>query len=107
MNLLKCGIVSYIKQLLELIIKASNTSGKKKVVLSGGYALNCVANYYYLTELNKQGIELYVEPISNDGGTAVGIALLGFHSLTEISEKLNGREIYLGPQYNYTDDEIN
>ena len=33
-------------------------TGKKKVVLSGGYALNCVANYFYLTELNKNGIEL-------------------------------------------------
>lgn len=93
-------------ELLKLIIKASEMSGKKQVVLSGGYALNCVANYYYLTELNKRGIELYVEPVSNDGGTAIGVALLGFHSLTEISEKLNGREIYLGPQYNYTEDEI-
>ena len=95
------------EQLLELIINASNMSGKKQVVLSGGYALNCVANYYYLTELNKHGIELYIEPISNDGGTAIGIAMLGFHSLTEISEKLNGREIYLGPQYNYSDNDIN
>jgi carbamoyltransferase len=94
-------------QVLDLIIKASESAGKKKVVLSGGYALNCVANYYYLTELNKRGIELYVEPISNDGGTAIGVALLGFHSLTEISDKLNGREIYLGPQYHYTNDQIN
>ena len=94
-------------QVLDLIIKASEMSGKKKVVLSGGYALNCVANYYYLTELNKRGIELYVEPISNDGGTAVGVALLGFHSLTEMSEKFNGREIYLGPEYNYSSEEIN
>ena len=94
------------EQVLNLILRAVELSGKKKVVLSGGYALNCVANYYYLDKLNKEGIELYVEPISNDGGTAIGIALLGFHSLTQLSDKFNQREIYLGPQYVYTNNDI-
>jgi carbamoyltransferase len=75
-------------------------------VLSGGYGLNCVANYWYLNRLNEEGIELFVEPISNDGGTAIGAALLYYHSV-EQSELRRPREIYLGPQYNYTDDEIN
>jgi carbamoyltransferase len=95
------------EQVLKLILKASKMSGKKKVVLSGGYALNCVANYYFLNQLNQEGIELYVEPISNDSGTAIGVALFGFHNLTKTSDKLNGREIYLGQKYNYTADEIN
>lgn len=95
------------QQVQDLILTASMMTGKKKVVLSGGYALNCVANYHYLTELNKHDIELYVEPISNDGGTAIGVALLFYH-MTEpdaVNTK-HAREIYLGPQYNYTSTEI-
>ncbi len=92
-------------QVLELIKRAVELTGKKKVVLSGGYALNCVANYHYLNDLNDLGIELYVEPISNDGGTAIGVALWGYHELSK-SEEMHPREIYLGPQYQYTDDQI-
>jgi carbamoyltransferase len=94
-------------QVLDLILKAVEVSGNKNVVLSGGYALNCVANYYYLTKLKEQGINLYVEPVSNDGGTAMGVALLGFHSITQSSEKYNDREIYLGFSYDYSDSDIN
>ena len=95
------------EQILNLIIKASEMTGKKKVVLSGGYALNCVANYYYLTELNKHGIELYVEPISNDAGTAIGAAMLFYkdkYNDTSVSKRTHS--LYLGPAYDYTVDDI-
>ena len=91
---------------LNLILKAAEMSGKNKVILSGGYGLNCVANYHYLDKLNEEGIELYVEPISNDGGTAIGVALWGYYEVSQSTEKLNGREIYLGPEYNYEQSEI-
>ena len=91
---------------LDAIISACKLSNKKKVVFSGGYALNCVANYYFLDKLNEEGIELYVEPISNDGGTAIGVALWGYYEVSQSTEKLNGREIYLGPEYNYEQSEI-
>lgn len=90
------------EQVLNLIRQAVELTGKKCVVLSGGYALNCVANYYYLKTLHAEGIELYVEPISNDGGTAIGVALWGYHQLTKSMES-HSREIYLGPQYNYSE----
>ena len=93
-------------QVLNLILKAAEMSGKNKVILSGGYGLNCVANYHYLDKLNEEGIELYVEPISNDGGTAIGVALWGYYEVSQSTEKLNGREIYLGPEYNYEQSEI-
>jgi len=95
-------------QVLNVILSAVALTGKKKVVLSGGYALNCVANYHYLTELSKQDIELYVEPVSNDGGTAIGVALLFYH-MTEVNayKTKHEREIYLGPRYNYTTEQIN
>ena len=94
------------EQALAVILKAVELSGKKKVVLSGGYALNCVANYYFLNKLNEEGIELFVEPISNDGGTAIGVALWGYYEVSQSTEKLNGREIYLGPKYDYSEDDI-
>lgn len=90
------------EQVLGLIRSAVKLTGRKQVVLSGGYALNCVANYYYLKTLRDEGIELYVEPVSNDGGTAIGAALWGYHQLTQSTEP-HPREIYLGPQYDYTD----
>jgi carbamoyltransferase len=94
------------EMVLDLILSASKMSGKKQVVFSGGYALNCVANYYFLDRLNEEGIELYVEPISNDGGTAIGVALWGYYEASQSTEKLNGREIYLGFKYDYSEDDI-
>lgn len=94
------------KEVLDIILSASKMSGKKNVVFSGGYALNCVANYYFLDEINKEGINLFVEPISNDGGTAIGVALWGYYETSQDTEKLNGRDIYLGFEYNYSDDQI-
>ena len=45
----------------------------ENIVLSGGCALNCVANYEYLKHLPKD-VNLYIEPVSNDAGTAIGLA---------------------------------
>jgi carbamoyltransferase len=88
------------EQSLELIIKAVEMTGNKNVVLSGGYALNCVANYHYLTELNKLGINLYVEPVSNDAGTAMGAAMMVYHGLNEEAPVCEKNEtLYLGPKY--------
>jgi len=92
-------------QVLDLIRTAVKLSGKNKVVVSGGYGLNCVANYHYLDTLKDEGVELYVEPISNDGGTAIGAALLFYYS-TQQTDKRFAREIYLGPKYNYSNEEI-
>lgn len=87
---------------LDLIIRSVEKSGNKNVVLSGGYGLNCVANYFYLTELNKLGINLYVEPQSNDGGTATGAALYWYYK-TSGDTKVRKRQdsLYLGPKYSY------
>lgn len=92
-------------QALDLIKTAARLTGKNKIVVSGGYGLNCVANYHYLESLNEEGLEIYVEPISNDGGTAIGAALLYYHS-TQQSNLRRNRDIYLGPAYTYTEDEI-
>ena len=94
-------------EVLRLIRKAVKETGIKNVVLSGGYGLNCVANYWYLGELKDEGINFYVEPISNDAGTAIGAALLGHHLVNDDdTQRVYADSLYLGPQYNYTDAEI-
>ena len=42
----------------------------KNIILSGGYALNCVANYLYLSRFPK--INFFIDPCAHDGGTAIG-----------------------------------
>ena len=96
------------EQVLKFILKAVELTGNKNVVLSGGYGLNCVANYYYLETLNQHGIKLYVEPISNDAGTAIGAALMFYKGLKVDNVKFSRQDsLYLGPSYSYTNEEIN
>ena len=91
----------------KLIKHAVEISGCKNVVISGGYGLNCVANYHYLDALKDLGINIYVEPVSNDAGTAMGAAYIWHHNITNSSKVLpKADNVYLGPLYNYTEQEI-
>lgn len=93
---------------LNVILMAVEKTGIKNVVFSGGYGLNCVANYWYLTKLNELGINFYAEPISNDAGTCIGAALL-VHYQTADDDNIRpyADSLYLGPKYEYTREEIN
>lgn len=94
-------------EVLRLIRKAVEMTGHKNVVLSGGYGLNCVANYHYLKELKDEGINLYVEPISSDAGTAIGAAMMGWHSITKnTNTRPFGESLYLGPEKTYSRDDV-
>ncbi len=42
----------------------------KNICLSGGYALNCVANYQYLDRFPNH--KFFIDPCAHDGGTAIG-----------------------------------
>lgn len=86
------------KEVLRLILKAVETTGCKNVVLAGGYGLNCVANYDYLAHL-PEGVKLYNEPISHDGGTCIGAAKLAHHMLCEDKTIRKTKHIYYGPNY--------
>ena len=69
----------------------------KNLILTGGCALNCVANYKLLKSLPND-INLYVEPISDDSGVSIGCA----YELSGVRDcKLD--TLYLGSQleYNY------
>jgi carbamoyltransferase len=94
-------------EVLHLIRKAVKTTGINNVVLSGGYALNCVANYWYLEQLKDEGINFYVEPISSDAGTSIGAALLVHYKVTESDTVCKYADsLYLGPSYCYSASEI-
>ena len=60
------------KQVGDLIQKAIEMTGKKNIVIAGGFGLNCVANYYYKKRFPD--INIYVDPVSHDGGTSIGLA---------------------------------
>ena len=94
------------EQVVRLIKLAAEKSGKNRVVISGGYGLNCVANYYYLEQLKDTGIEIYVEPISNDAGTAMGAGLLFWHGMYEDETIRKYDTLYYGPVYTYSQEEI-
>ena len=94
-------------QVVKLIRRAVEVSGKNKVVISGGYGLNCVANYEYLDQLKDENIEIYVEPVSNDAGTAMGAALLLHRKLTKDNKVQEQQDtLYEGPAYCYSLNEI-
>ena len=95
------------QMVLDLIRKAVEISGEKNVVLSGGYALNCVANYWYLEQLKDEGINLFVEPVSNDAGTAIGAAYLQYHRVTnDNTVRPILKDLYTGLTHMYNVDEI-
>jgi len=58
---------------VNLIEKALTNCNTRNIVLSGGYALNCVNNYKY-TQYFKN-INFFVDPCPHDGGTSVGAAV--------------------------------
>ena len=81
----------------DLIEQAINVTKINQVVLAGGYGLNCVANYY----LQKRfpNVEIYCEPISHDGGTAIGGAKLTWHGNNNDSTIRKQTSLYYGPKY--------
>ena len=63
------------KWMISFILKCES----KNIVVTGGCALNCVANYEYLKHL-PEDVNLYIEPVSNDAGTAIGLAKYLYYS---------------------------
>lgn len=92
---------------LSLILKAVEMSGIKNVVLSGGYGLNCVANYFYLEKLNELGINFYVEPVSSDAGLSIGAALYTHHKIEKTKEPAGrNTNLYSGIRFQYSSEVI-
>lgn len=86
--------IETFKHTCTLIEKAINLTGKKKIVLSGGYFLNCVNNYKYTKKFPE--LEFFVDPIPHDAGTAIGAAKYVWYSLTKSKDKIPLKHLYTG-----------
>ena len=93
------------KEVKRYILEMVEKTKCKNVVLSGGYFLNCVANYEILRDLPTD-IKIYIEPISSDAGTSIGAAKYIWHSTTNDKTIRPQRSIYYGLTYNYTESYI-
>lgn len=92
------------KMLGDLIQKAIDLSGENNVVLAGGFGLNCVANYYYKERFPN--INFYVDPVSHDGGTAIGLAKLAWYTYSESTkiDKLDTLYLSFPPKYGHLEE---
>lgn len=88
------------QHILEYVLKMIEKTKIKKVCMTGGYFLNCVANYHILKNL-PDDIEIYVEPISSDAGTSLGAAKLLWHTMTKDVTKRKLSSLYLGFTHEY------
>lgn len=80
---------------LYLINKSLSITGSKNIVLSGGYFLNCVNNYEY-KKLLQSHVNIYIDPIPHDAGTALGAVQYAWHKITgKKPEPL--KNLFIGP----------
>ncbi|MDD5614055.1 MAG: carbamoyltransferase [Candidatus Omnitrophica bacterium] len=69
----------------------------KNLCLSGGVALNCVANYKILKEAPFENI--YIQPSAGDSGAALGAALYLWHCPLNNEKKYTLGDAYWGKEY--------
>jgi carbamoyltransferase len=70
---------------VNLIKRAIEKTGCKNVCMVGGYAMNIVANHYYLQQLPD--VKFYFEPNADDGGLPIGAAKHFHHERTNDETK--------------------
>lgn len=75
------------KEVLRIIEKYVEKTGIKNVCLVGGYALNVVANNFYIN--SRPDINFYFEPIADDTGVPIGASMLRYRQETKDSKIYN------------------
>lgn len=88
------------EQMFNLIQKAIDTTGETNIVISGGFGLNCVANYKFIKQFPD--IKFYVDPIAHDGGTAIGLAQYAWYQYSSSTKVAPLTTVYLGVPPDYT-----
>lgn len=63
-----------------LIEKYTKQTGIKNVCITGGYGLNVVANYYYISQFPE--INFFFEPLADDSGNSIGAAMKMYRDKT-------------------------
>jgi carbamoyltransferase len=87
---------------LRMARHARDLTGKDRLCLAGGVALNCVANGKLLREEIFE--DLWIQPAAGDAGGAVGAALTVWHNVLGKTRDPDGRRdamqgAYLGPEF--------
>ena len=89
------------KIVLKIAKKLRKQTGLKNICLSGGVALNCVANGKLLQK--KFFDDIWIQPASGDAGSALGTALIGWYDLLENERIVDPNDsmkgTYLGCEY--------
>jgi len=85
------------EEVLKLVKKSIELTNVKNVCISGGFGLNCVNNYYL--KKNLPDINFHIDPMSNDGGTAIGAAYYGWLNYSKDLSSNTISNIYFGPKY--------
>jgi len=88
--------------LFRMVRHLVETTGLRRLCISGGVALNSVAN----AKILREGIvdEIYVHPAAGDDGASVGCALWAYHQILGKPRAEPLQHAYLGSEYG--DDEI-
>lgn len=86
----------------KLIDKSYSSSKSKNLVLSGGCALNCVANGKVLK--NSKYTNIFIPPVPDDSGAGLGAALYVNNCINKNKSKISLFNNYLGPSF--SNDEI-
>ena len=87
--------------MLRMARYARKLTGEENLCLSGGVALNCVAN----GRIVKDGPfkHVWIQPAAGDAGGALGAALIAWHHYLDQPRKVNGDDAqmgsFLGPRF--------
>lgn len=85
----------------DVLLKMANhlhkETGKTRLCMAGGVALNSSANGRILRETPFE--ELYIQPASGDGGGALGAALYTYYTLLNNERKFVMEHAYWGKEY--------
>lgn len=101
------NIAASLQEVTEkLLIKFASTLHEKtqadSLCLAGGVALNCVVNASLMEK--RYFKRLYVQPASNDAGTALGAAQIIWHSIVGSEKRETLVHTYYGPSF--SNDEV-
>jgi carbamoyltransferase len=83
--------------ILHLVRYARERTRAQHLCLSGGVALNSVANYKVLE--SRIFKDVFINPAASDTGIPLGAALYGYHKLLQRPKTYDGISPYLGPAY--------
>lgn len=90
------------RTIIELVKRLAAHTGRKRLCMAGGVALNCAINGKLLSQHIVD--DIFISPAPSDTGQAIGNALYGFHYLTGHMPRNEIKNSYFGRSY--TEDEI-